>query len=770
VHCLSQAGREHNDKDPALALDRAGRLWIAWQSYQAKADRVLARSLFDGTPGELIGVCEHPGIHFQPSVACDAEGTVWVVWSAQGEAGWQVLARPLCAGQAGAICQLCPPSALACYPSATSDASGRVWAAWTMVREGQHRIAGAWCADGDWSETRSLSPGCGECYRPVLCGGREGVWLAYESRFEGAYELHLRRWTPSDLGPVVRFPLSDAWELHPRLCSDNRDGVWATWVAAHDVRSRRGAIDHRVEVMAAHFDGKIWSPYRSPDHTKPPGFVAPLYDGLLGRNSYWGFIGHRRRPQIVREEEGEVWVLFERKEDETINRRGPDALLHARPLTGPGQGRTYELDTDAYAYTVSGDIPVVGGALAFAGQIAAGVHYGDICAGTLRLDRSRPVRTRPPSEWQRWRGIALPDRAPHEPRPTIQVNGETYRLYWGDTHCHSTFSGDAEGEIDECYAYGRYKARLDFMAVTDNDHIYDDTLTPSAWALLRTEAGLHNQSGEFVVFSGYERSHREEAGLRHPHSWRGTNHRIILYADEEQPICRHTEPDADTLEKFVAFTEPTNAFVYPHHAAWRLLPSSRLGGVEVCSSWDVYLEHADTIHQALEQGYRLAFLGTSDTHRIVPGLGGALTGVWARELTREAIWDALWARRCYATNGERVILDVRVDGAPVGSDGVVVNGVAVHCKVRSPRTIQYVDLIRDGTRVRRQGVNAGHATVIAEDDPGPGEHFYYVRVQLKRPPGTRRYGQARGNRGNLQVARGDYAWSSPIWVRVVPRD
>ena len=59
----------------------------------------------------------------------------------------------------------------------------------------------------------------------------------------------------------------------------------------------------------------------------------------------------------------------------------------------------------------------------------------------------------------------------------------TYRLYWGDTHCHGNCSGDAEGEIDESYAYGRYKSGLDFMAVTDNDFIYDDTLTPSAWAI-----------------------------------------------------------------------------------------------------------------------------------------------------------------------------------------------------------------------------------------------------------------------------------------------
>jgi hypothetical protein len=62
-------------------------------------------------------------------------------------------------------------------------------------------------------------------------------------------------------------------------------------------------------------------------------------------------------------------------------------------------------------------------------------------------------------------------------------------------------------------------------------------------------------------------------------------------------------------------------------------------------------------------------------------------------LTREGIMEALWARRCYATNGERIVLG-------------------------------YVPL-----------------------EPLP-------RTPLQ------------AGRGNLRVAYGDDAWSSPIWVHV----
>jgi hypothetical protein len=43
-------------------------------------------------------------------------------------------------------------------------------------------------------------------------------------------------------------------------------------------------------------------------------------------------------------------------------------------------------------------------------------------------------------------------------------------------------------------------------------------------------------------------------------------------------------------------------------------------------------------------------------------------GVYAEALTREALWEAFWARRCYGTSGERIILRVSADGHPMGSE------------------------------------------------------------------------------------------------------
>ncbi|MDP6777603.1 MAG: DUF3604 domain-containing protein, partial [Candidatus Latescibacteria bacterium] len=764
---LSEDRRGHADKDPSVAMGADGTLWVAWHSYRMKADRILLRGCRGRKRGELLEISDREGVNFQPRVACDGEGTVWVVWSAMRRGRWCILARSVSRGRMGRVIRLDEgPDGLA-FPAITADAQGRLWAAWSALSGKTRRIVGRCLRGGKWSDTAVLSSGPGEHLRPVLCSAAEGVWLAYQTLREGQYDLFLRRWVPSGPGRPMRFSLTDSWELFPRLCGDGGDGLWATWIVTHDVTNARGFVDHKVEAMASHFDGTRWTPYRGPDRSKPDGYVTHLYDGLLGRSSYMGFVGWRRRPQIVRESGGDVWLLYERKEEESMNRHGPDSLLYARPLTGSGRSRSYLIDNTRHAHTVSGDIPVSGGRLPFAGQVTDGRCYADIVAGYLPLDRSRPVRERPASEWKDWVPLRLPAATASAPRPSMRVGGKTYRLYWGDLHCHGNLSGDAEGEIDENYAYGRQKSRLDFMAVADNDVIYDNVLTPSEWALIREEAAHHTDPGRFVAFSAYERTYRPGDVKRRdlgtptvggPKG--GQNHRIVIFPEDEGPLYHFTEPDADTQEKWVARIQKTKGFTFPHHGTWQAIPNTRLGGVEVCSCWDIYMHISNTVPEHLRAGYRLAFMGNSDSHRIVPGMGGALTGVWAESLTRDAILEALWAKRCFATNGDRSTVDVRIKGSPMGSEASVQGPVTVDCRLRAQRVIQSIDLFRDGEIVLSRKVGRKAATLSLTDSPPSGEHFYHVQVSL-RPP---RRAPMKGRCGNLQVACGDFAWSSPIWV------
>jgi hypothetical protein len=74
-----------NDWAPALATDRDGTVWVAWDSYAAGAYNVMLRSVRAGKPGPLVKVTDSPRFHANPSVAVDTQNRVWVAWDESRE-------------------------------------------------------------------------------------------------------------------------------------------------------------------------------------------------------------------------------------------------------------------------------------------------------------------------------------------------------------------------------------------------------------------------------------------------------------------------------------------------------------------------------------------------------------------------------------------------------------------------------------------------------------------------------------------------------------
>ena len=86
----------------------------------------------------------------------------------------------------------------------------------------------------------------------------------------------------------------------------------------------------------------------------------------------------------------------------------------------------------------------------------------------------------------------------------------------------------------------------------------------------------------------------------------------------------------------------------------------------------------------------------------------------ARTLTREGIWEAIKARRCYATSGQRIALSVQADGHPMGSEfsvsgapriRVAAEGTADIEEIRVVRGLETVytfpeEMLRDRRRIR----------------------------------------------------------------------
>ena len=69
--------------------------------------------------------------------------------------------------------------------------------------------------------------------------------------------------------------------------------------------------------------------------------------------------------------------------------------------------------------------------------------------------------------------------------------------------------------------------------------------------------------------------------------------------------------------------------------------------------------------------------GQGGTPRRPFAVRSALTAVFAPELTRQGVRDAFFGRRTYATTGDRILLDVQVNGQTAGSEVASAGSVEV---------------------------------------------------------------------------------------------
>jgi hypothetical protein len=393
----------------------------------------------------------------------------------------------------------------------------------------------------------------------------------------------------------------------------------------------------------------------------------------------------------------------------------------------------------------------------------------------LRLDQDKPGR------------IVAGGSVSGKGNYTFEVDNGL-RLFWGELHEHSIVSDGYESPVF-LYEYARDVACLDFCAACDHAH----HTTHTGWEKSRQATGDFHEPGRFVTFFGYEWGNAHGGDFN-------------IYAKEEIP-CSHTglgsgfpmpfigEHSVERARENLPITalwkelEGLDVLAIPHHLYHVFTGESSAGldvyggeelepVVEVFSNWGgseyrgcssypevgkIELQHFPHYIRAekgrflfqdmLARGYRVGVIGGSDAHISRPGHLNArwphkpgLAAIYAPELGRDALFDAIRKRRCYATTGTRIFVDFRVNDAMMGE--------VVTLPPEEPPDISYrvggtnrlleVHVVKDGQVIHRQLCEEEVASgTIMDSGPDANESYYYLRAFQED---------------------GEMAWSSPIWV------
>lgn len=298
-----------------------------------------------------------------------------------------------------------------------------------------------------------------------------------------------------------------------------------------------------------------------------------------------------------------------------------------------------------------------------------------------------------------------------------------YKTYWGDLHNHNHI-GYAQGSLRRTFEVARN--HLDFFAFTPHAHWHDIgryenaienkwingfAVTRARWGEVVRMAREFDAPGKFVPILGYE-WHSSSLGDYH-----------ILFPDLDAELRLF-----DDLRQLQEFALRRGCLMIPHHPACRqghrganfAFRDPRVSPVvEIFSEWGnaehdrgpfAYVRHTEpgrwtrnTWQYFLAQGHRVGAVASTDDHLGYPGAyREGLAAVKAVELSREAIFEALRARRCYAVTGDRIELEFRLNGRLMGEEMPYAQQRNIRVEVTGWDQVDRIEVLKNNRVIHRE--------------------------------------------------------------------
>ncbi|MDP2996091.1 MAG: CehA/McbA family metallohydrolase [Bryobacterales bacterium] len=230
--------------------------------------------------------------------------------------------------------------------------------------------------------------------------------------------------------------------------------------------------------------------------------------------------------------------------------------------------------------------------------------------------------------------------------------GPAMQAYFGDLHNHSSYS-DGTGTPADAFATARANG-LDFFALTD----HSSSLDPAEWQDMLNQATAATIPGQFVGLRGFE--------FTHP------NGHINVF--ETDTYVSEGDSRYNTLPNFYAWLASQSAaigqFNHPYSKGsynWNFNDFAyNAAGDSKIVLFQKISDFSKQYPLSLAAGWHAGLSAGMDTHGATWGQYRGM-GLVAPALTKEAILDALRARRTFSTENQRFVLAMQANGYWMGS-------------------------------------------------------------------------------------------------------
>jgi len=740
----------HTEDFPALVADKTGQLWLAVVARPVSQRQVRIYRI-DADRRDLVCPLEPKGITGidEPAIAPLSNGC-FVAFSAELNGKWQIGYVFVDANTTAPSIEIIEGGGTSNILPAVAAVGDCVCVLWESNAAGDRGIYASWIDKHGSTPAQRISASGANSYNPTIVMVEDKTaFAAWESVRDGNADIYGARYRNGQWEPEQRLTTDPRIERHASLAVRNGE-VWMAWEAQSFVKHLVNGITEQ-RIVVASLKGT------------ETGVPVSLFESVSS--------AHRMllRPQVGFDRQGRLWLTA---------RQSMGTHQGWLPLVWNYSGDQWSESRPLW-YEQGRPRPV---RIVWTQQGAVGAVQRDNLPRTWNQEGrpdwksevmlvqvepewalpAKPIKTvlleMPETEFRLQNRINT--SSAFLPRQNDLYRNERVTLYWGDLHEHTFMSvcqRDRNPSPHDVYATQRDIEHLDFTAITDHDYNMDKP----QWAYMGEQVRNNNDPGRFLTFLAEEWT-SDHVQYDPPREYKRYGHHNIIFLDPyfnrflnshdgdvpprnvwdelrgvEFIMIPHQLADTGNCPKDWPFTDERVqpvAEIFQQRGSYEYLNCPGMAKRALKTSGH-YLQ------DAWAQGIIIGVIASGDH-----GGGRGKLGVWAKELTRESLVEAIRARHTFGTSGIKIALAFRSGDAMMG-DKVTRSQdspIPFHVRAVTTQPIKEIVIFRNNEPVYQAEHNIDTVELdwVDEKPPGADKLWYYVRVQRSDD---------------------ELAWSSPIW-------